>query len=61
MKNYTIEELKEQFKKLGYKTNWKVLTASDYGVPQNRNRFFMVGNKLDIDFIFPEKKAKNFP
>jgi DNA (cytosine-5)-methyltransferase 1 len=53
-----INRLEEEFKKLGYKTNWKVLTASDYGVPQNRNRFFMVGNKLDIDFIFPEKKAK---
>ena len=32
-----------------------VLWASDYGVPQNRNRFFMVGNRLGIDFKFPEK------
>lgn len=31
-----------------------VLWASDYGVPQNRNRFFMVGNRLGIDFKFPE-------
>lgn len=31
------------------------LSASDYGVPQNRNRFFMVGNRLGIDFKFPEK------
>ena len=34
-----------------------VLWASDYGVPQNRNRFFMVGNRLGIDFKFPEKHA----
>lgn len=34
-----------------------ILWASDYGVPQNRNRFFMVGNRLGIDFIFPEKFA----
>ena len=34
-----------------------VLWASDYGVPQNRNRFFMVGNRLGIDFKFPEKQA----
>lgn len=34
-----------------------VLWASDYGVPQNRNRFFMVGNRLGIDFIFPEKHS----
>ena len=32
-----------------------VLWASDYGVPQNRNRFFMVGNRLGIDFQFPKK------
>ena len=33
-----------------------ILCASDYGVPQNRNRFFMVGNRLGIDFKFPEKQ-----
>ncbi len=32
-----------------------VLWASDYGVPQNRNRFFMVGNRLGINFKFPKK------
>ena len=32
-----------------------ILWASDYGVPQNRNRFFMVGNRLGIDFQFPKK------
>ena len=34
----------------------KVLWASHYGVPQNRNRFFMVGNRLGIDFQFPERQ-----
>ncbi|WP_298395489.1 DNA cytosine methyltransferase [Flavobacterium sp.] len=53
-----IDRLEEEFKKLGYKTSWKVLTASDYGVPQNRNRFFMIGNKLNIDFVFPDKKKQ---
>lgn len=53
-----IERLKSEFEKLGYKTSWKVLTASDYGVPQNRNRFFMIGNRLNIDFEFPKKKKK---
>lgn len=32
-----------------------ILWASDYGVPQNRNRFFMVGNRLGIEFKFPQK------
>lgn len=35
-----------------------VLWASDYGVPQKRNRFFMVGNRLGIDFQFPQKHNK---
>lgn len=35
-----------------------VLWASDYGVPQKRNRFFMVGNRLGIDFKFPMKSPK---
>lgn len=35
--------------------NSEVLWASDYGVPQKRNRFFMVGNRLGIDFHFPKK------
>ncbi|MDV3561505.1 DNA (cytosine-5-)-methyltransferase [Elizabethkingia anophelis] len=51
-----ISRLEEEFANLGYNTKWKVLIASDYGVPQNRNRFFMVGNNLNIDFTFPEKK-----
>ena len=54
-KGTVVSRLKEEFEKLGYQTTWDVLTASDYGVPQNRNRFFMIGNRMKIDFIFPEK------
>ena len=34
-----------------------ILWASDYGVPQKRNRFFLVGNRLGIDFVFPKKHS----
>jgi DNA (cytosine-5)-methyltransferase 1 len=54
-KGKTVEEIKDCFKKIGYDTTEKVLYASDYGVPQHRNRFFMVGNRLGIDFTFPQK------
>lgn len=27
---------------LGYFSTWRILNAKDYGVPQNRNRFFML-------------------
>jgi len=51
----TVKEIKRLFSELGYSTTEKVLYASDYGVPQHRNRFIMVGNRLGIDFNFPEK------
>lgn len=53
-----IKRLQEIFLTLGYRTKAQVLTASNFGVPQNRNRFFMVGNNLDIDFDFPTGTPK---
>lgn len=54
-KGKTIVQIKECFEELGYKVVSSVLKASDYGVPQNRNRFIMVGNKSGIEFQFPDK------
>lgn len=51
----TVKEIKRLFGELGYNTTEDVLYASDYGVPQHRNRFIMVGNRLGIDFEFPQK------
>lgn len=42
------------FSNLGYQIKHRVLWASDYGAPQRRNRFFMVGNNLGVDFQFPK-------
>lgn len=41
----------------GYNNYWKVLNAKDYGIPQNRERVFIVSIRKDIDtgsFTFPE-------
>ena len=40
----------------GYRSHWKVLNATDYGVPQNRERVFMVSIREDImrGYDFPE-------
>ena len=51
----TVKEIKNLFKEIGYQTTESVLHASDYGVPQHRNRFIMVGNKHGINFSFPKK------
>lgn len=50
----TWEIVQECFNKLGYKIYHQVLNAKDYGIPQNRERIFVVG--------FKDKKAKfSFP
>ena len=48
-----LQELKEY----GYNTYWKVLNAKNYGVPQNRERVYVIFIKTDADnekFKFPE-------
>lgn len=47
------DDIINRFSKLGYNVNYKLVNASDYGVPQNRYRVFFVGVK-NRDFIFPE-------
>lgn len=39
---------------LGYKIFYKVLKASDYGVPQNRPRLYIIGFREDVSFEFPK-------
>lgn len=41
-----------------YKVYYKVVDAFDYGVPQNRERLFVVGIRKDLDkeFSFPQSK-----
>ena len=57
-KGKTIKEISEEFKKCGYDIKHKVLLASDYSVPQERRRIFIVGTKKDNTFQFPRKCSK---
>ena len=64
VKNLTSKKFSEQFKIVldsleaaGYNNYWKVLNAKDYGIPQNRERVFIISIRKDIDsgtFDFPE-------
>lgn len=64
VKNLTSKKFAEQFKIVldsldfvGYNNYWAVLNAKDYGIPQNRERVFIVSIRKDIDngaFKFPE-------
>ena len=49
VKNAIIKD----FAELGYTISYKVLMASDYGVPQNRRRAIFVGLR-DKEYLFPE-------
>lgn len=65
----TWKKMQQVFDELGYKFNWSVLNAKDYGIPQNRERLFVVGIREDLgegfNFKFPEaipldKKMQDF-
>ena len=58
-----IDVIKSDLENLGYRVNYKVVNASDYGVPQNRERMILVGLREDVGktFEFPpvqEDKSK---
>ena len=54
-KGAVIDTIVEDFKALGYNVDYKLLRASEYGVPQNRERVFIIGNNLGLDNPFPVK------
>ncbi len=64
VKNLTSKKFNAQFQivlesleQAGYNNYWQVLNAKDYGVPQNRERVFIISIRKDVDtglFNFPE-------
>ncbi len=62
----TIETIENTLRELGYNFHSDILNACDYGVPQNRKRWYCVGfnNDLKIGFENQEgdfKKTYRFP
>ncbi len=64
----TWSKMQDVFSELGYEYYSAILNAKDYGIPQNRERLFVVGFRKDIapeTFEFPkpiklERKMKDF-
>ena len=50
----SFDEWCQFLESLGYKNYWKDLNAKNYGVPQSRNRCFMVSLLGDYSYEFPE-------
>lgn len=69
----TLSVIENILNELGYNFQWKVMNACDYGVPQNRKRWYCVGFRKDLNigfsghehefekcFHFPEKCELKF-
>lgn len=64
VKNIVGKQFKDTFKmftdeldEYGYNVYWRVLNAKDYGIPQNRERVYLIFIKKELDngkFVFPE-------
>ncbi|ABB44842.1 DNA (cytosine-5-)-methyltransferase [Sulfurimonas denitrificans DSM 1251] len=58
-KGKTFKVILETLKELGYYVEYQILNAKDYGVPQNRERIYIVGfldNEVEFEFPKPIEK-----
>lgn len=54
-KGNTLRVILDTLAKLGYECSYAILNACDFGVPQNRKRFYLVAfNEKGFGFTFPE-------
>jgi len=60
-KGRTFRVIRNTFRNLGYQVFFKVLNSKDFGVPQNRERVYIVAFRDDLnvgEFIFPIGKKE---
>ncbi len=53
-----MDQILQEISKLGYIAEFGILTASDFGVPQSRQRTFIIASKL-FKIALPEKPGDN--
>ena len=55
----TLSIILEHLAAAGYKFSWRVLNASDFGVPQDRKRIYIIGTKIKAPSLldFPVNRA----
>lgn len=52
-KGEVIKMIVNDFKELGYDVSYRLLKASEYGVPQHRERVIIMGNRIGVENKFP--------
>ncbi len=58
---FFLKTICDDLHKLGYTPNVKILNAVDFGVPQRRERLFIVASKSGVVFEFPKGNFRNNP
>lgn len=62
-KGEILKKVISDFESVGYHVVYKLLLASDYGIPQRRERVFIVGirNDIPLQYQFPEATHTQYP
>lgn len=63
-KGNTLQVIEHRLEALNYFFEWRLINAKEYGVPQNRNRWYLIAlnkdfyNEGEVDFeqVFPQKQ-----
>ena len=58
----TFQVIRQAIRDIGYQVFWKVLNSKDYGVPQNRERIYVVAFRDDLnigEFRFPDGSGED--
>ncbi len=50
----TLRTIIDSLESFGYSVNWSVLNALDFGLPQKRERVFIIANRVDAQFRWDE-------
>lgn len=54
-KGKVFEMIKKDFEDINYYVEAKILNAAEYGVPQQRERLVIIGNRISDKIIYPNK------